>query len=115
MLSNSRHILAGKTYRVVRNNRAIKRALSVHVPPRFLRHAGFSQTQSRVNRASLVHRAVAAREDVRDDGVFSIFASSVDVRVVGFALHFVTYFRAFERFTRSERVPTMMLSVFISI
>jgi hypothetical protein len=52
---------------------------------------------------------------VRDDGVFSIFASSVDVRVVGFALHFVTYFRACERFTRSERVPTMMLSVFISI
>ena len=47
-----------------------------------------------MNRASLVHRAVAAREDVRDDGVFSIFASSVDVRVVGFTLHFVTYFRS---------------------
>ena len=92
MLSNSRHILAGKTYRVVRNNRAIKRALSVHVPPRFLRHAGFSQTQSRVNRASLVHRAVAAREDVRDDGVFSIV--SVDV---SFVLHFLTYFRMYVR------------------
>ena len=45
-----------------------------------------------MNRASLVHRAVAAREDVRDDGVFSIATISVDVRVVGFALHFVTYF-----------------------
>jgi len=65
-----------------------------------------------VNRASLVHRAIPAREDVRDDGVFSIFASSVDVRVVGFALHFVTYFCAR---LQSERVPMMMLSIFISI
>lgn len=50
-----------------------------------------------MNRASLVHHAVAAREDVRDDGVFSIVTISVDVRVVGFALHFVTYFCIYVR------------------
>jgi hypothetical protein len=34
---------------------------------------------------------------VRDDGVFSIVTISVDVRVVGFALHFVTYFCIYVR------------------